>query len=171
MRPCTQWNIPTGQATDGGVREAWYGNAAARAIRGLTWNDLPGCRECDLRAFCQRCFADAERYAGDALAPYAQACGSALWKYQAERGVQPEIDCESGYCAAVPVGPFRNAGEHRFLVAPTDSLSAPALQRPWLGAAPNPEPAVLPRGFVSLRRGATGPALRVGAVAPSGREV
>jgi radical SAM protein with 4Fe4S-binding SPASM domain len=171
MRPCTQWNIPTGQATDGGVREAWYGNAAARAIRGLTWNDLPGCRECDLRAFCQRCFADAERYAGDALAPYAQACGSALWKYQAERGVQPEIDSEAGYCAALPVGPFRNAGEHRFMVAPTDPLSPPALERPWLGAAPNPEPAVLPRGFVPLRRGATGPALRVAAAAPSAREL
>lgn len=170
MRPCTQWNIPTGQATDGGVREAWYDNAAARAIRGLTWNDLPGCRECDLRAFCQRCFADAERYAGDALAPYAQACRSALWKYQAELGVEPEIDCEAGHCASAPIGPFRDAGEHRFLVPPTDSKSQPGLQRSWLGAAQNPAPAAPSPHLVSLRRGANGPALSMGAGSLSGRE-
>ncbi|HVZ35183.1 MAG TPA: radical SAM protein, partial [Polyangiaceae bacterium] len=54
MRPCTQWDVPTGDAAHGQVREAWHEHPAARAIRALTWNDLPGCRVCDLREHCQR---------------------------------------------------------------------------------------------------------------------
>lgn len=170
LRPCTQWSIPTGHVLAGDLRDTWYGDATARRIRGLTWNDLPGCRVCDLRPHCQRCFADAERAVGDALAPYARACQNALWKYEAELGVQPELDSPSGLCDSQPVGPFRQAGEHRFIVesvaplepaAPGALLSGPA--RP---SGPPPDPSqpplsrpTLSQSLVSLRRHAGGPSL------------
>jgi hypothetical protein len=108
----------------------------------LTWNDLPGCRVCDLRDFCQRCFADAERMAGDALAPYARACQSALWKYEADLGVEPELDGSPG---AAPLGPFRRTGEHRFVAEPIDAAG---------GTSPVPSQPLVP-----LRRHAAGPTL------------
>lgn len=147
LRPCTQWSVATGHVLGGSLRDAWYGDPTARRIRGLTWNDLPGCRVCDLRGHCQRCFADAERATGDALAPYARACQSALWKYEADTGAAPELDSTSGRCDAAPVGPFRRAGEHRFWVEPLAASRAPA------------EP------LVPLRRHAQGPRLS----APSSR--
>lgn len=164
LRPCTQWNIATGHALDGSLREAWYGDATARAIRGLTWNDLPGCRRCDLRAHCQRCFADAERIAGDALAPYARACQSALWKYEADVGVAPQIHAEPGAggegAMASPLGPFTRTGEHRFAIAaaaPLERAPAPGAspERPWLPAALSS----VEQPLVPLRRHAAGPTL------------
>jgi radical SAM protein with 4Fe4S-binding SPASM domain len=160
LRPCTQWSVPTGHALTTSLREAWYGDDAARQIRRMTWNDLPGCRECDLRQFCQRCYGEAEKYTGDALAPYARACQSARWKYEAERGVEPEIDSRHGRCAAVPLGPFRQLGEHRFMVEGADAPEPRAHStphRPWLGVSA-PSSAASP-GLVQLRRRDTGRAL------------
>lgn len=164
LRPCTQWSIATGHALSGSLRETWYGDATARAIRGLTWSDLPGCRVCDLRSHCQRCFADAERTVGDALAPYSRACQSALWKYEVELGVEPEL--EGASADAAPLGPFRRIGEHRFAAAsegsrepqPTPAVRA---QRPWLPAeSPKLEPPLVPDPrLVPLRRHAAGPSL------------
>jgi radical SAM protein with 4Fe4S-binding SPASM domain len=114
LRPCTQWNVRTGHALETGLREAWYEDAAAESIRALTWESLPGCRRCDLRDQCQRCFADAERYVGDALAPYAKACQLARWRYEVEYGTAPEIDSPLGCCEVLPVGPFHRRGEHQF---------------------------------------------------------
>jgi radical SAM protein with 4Fe4S-binding SPASM domain len=177
LRPCTQWSLPTGQA-QAGLREAWYENAVARRVRELTWNDLQACKRCDLRPYCQRCFAEAEHHTGDALAPYARACRSARWKYEAELGVEPELDSESGSCSAAPLGPFRQVGEHRFVVearadvepaaapVPTSAGraapgSVPGAQRVWLGAA-------APSALVPLRRRADGPAVGPrGASAPA----
>lgn len=169
LRPCTQWSLPTGNA-QAGLREAWYENAVARRVRELTWNDLWACKRCDLRPYCQRCFAEAEHHTGDALAPYARACRSARWKYEAELGVAPELEAESG-CPAAPLGPFRSLGEHRFLVEPRADVEPPATPehtgptpaapvgasgpaRVWLGAALRPAAALVP-----LRRRAGGPAL------------
>jgi radical SAM protein with 4Fe4S-binding SPASM domain len=177
LRPCTQWSIATGHALSGSLRETWYGDPTARAIRSLTWNHLPGCRACDLRSHCQRCFADAERMAGDALAPYARACLSALWRYEVELGVEPQLEGSSP--GAEPLGPFRRLGEHRFEAAPrsVERTAAPAShrQRHWLpvesrplefaaAQAPQPAPssaarAPQPAPFVPLRRHAAGPSL------------
>jgi radical SAM protein with 4Fe4S-binding SPASM domain len=171
LRPCTQWSVPTGHALNTSLREAWYEDAAARSIRQMTWNDLPGCRGCDLRAFCQRCYGEAEKYTGDALAPYARACQSARWKYEAERGVEPEIDCLEGRCAAPPLGPFRQAGEHRFLVERVDAVATPASpHRPWLGAAAAAPGAATSLGLVQLRRRDTGRALTPNHGSPSERQ-
>ncbi len=179
LRPCTQWSLPTGHALETDLRQAWYENAVARRVRELTWNDLWACKQCDLRTFCQRCFAEAELHSGDALAPYARACRSARWKYEAELGVEPEIDSQSGSCAAAPLGPFRRVGEHRFAVeGPRDSEAANPLggarqsvgapapsspgspHRPWLGSlASSAAAAPAALGLVTLRRRAGGPAL------------
>jgi radical SAM protein with 4Fe4S-binding SPASM domain len=170
LRPCTLWNVPTGHALETSLRDAWYGNASARAIRGLTWNDLPGCRACDLRPFCGRCFAESERYTGDALAPYPLACRSALWKYEAEHGVEPELVWDAQPPGSEPVGPFRRDGEHRFAVNAAQALSRSGPERTWLPArAPAPASSSSP-SIVPLRRGATGSAIRLGAGSPSGCE-
>jgi radical SAM protein with 4Fe4S-binding SPASM domain len=173
LRPCTLWNVPTGHALATSVRDAWYDNAAARAIRKLTWNDLPGCRACDLRPFCQRCFAESERYTGDAFAPYAAACRSALWKYEAEHGVEPELvwaaaSAEQGPRSAEPIGPFRRQGEHRFAA---DASPAPDLSAARRAGLPAPASArSTPPNIVPLRRHASGPSLAMEAASPSGRE-
>ncbi len=159
LRPCTQWGIPTGHASQEGVRAAWEQDPAARAIRDLTWSDLPLCRTCDLQAYCQRCFADAERLSGNAVAPYARACRGARWQYELAHGVEPEIDSSNDYCEAEPVGPFERNGEHRFLTRASTSGPGSTPMRPWLGPAdPNAAPAALERGqLVQLRRRANGP--------------
>jgi radical SAM protein with 4Fe4S-binding SPASM domain len=153
LRPCTLWNVPTGHALVGSLREAWYEDPAASVIRNLTWNDLPGCRTCDLRPYCQRCFAEAESYTGDALAPYAAACSGARWKYEAELGQPPEIDAAVSVSSA-PIGPFQHAGGHRFLVsdaAPGEQIPGPSPRRGWLPGAPAAAPPAR-GGLVQLRR-------------------
>jgi radical SAM protein with 4Fe4S-binding SPASM domain len=153
LRPCTLWAVRTGHALHGSLREAWHENPAARAIRSLTWDALPGCRTCDLRAFCQRCFAEAESYTGDALAPYAAACSNARWKYEAELGYPAEIDAPSSVATA-PIGPFQHAGEHRFLVAepaPGEPRPVSPARRAWLPATPAATPPAA-GGLVQLRR-------------------
>jgi len=135
MRPCTQWGIPTGHALKNGLEHSWRNDPAATTIRSLRWRDLPACSVCDLRDHCVRCFAEAERYTGNALAAYSRACESARWKYESECGVEPEIDSLDGVCDAVPIGPFRSAGEHRFFVEHSTAEPAemqPQLDRSWL---------------------------------------
>jgi len=119
LRPCTQWAVPTGDATTG-VARAWSENATARAIRELDWDALPGCRVCDLRSYCKRCFASAEREVGNALLPYPSACRSARWSYESRHGVEPVVAKTAGAGATLAefsVGPYRSDGEHRFSVA------------------------------------------------------
>jgi radical SAM protein with 4Fe4S-binding SPASM domain len=154
MRPCTQWDVATGDAAQGRVREAWHEHPAAQAIRGLTWNDLPGCRVCDLRDHCQRCFAEAEHAAGHALAPYAAACRGARWNYELAHGTEPEIDAEEGSCSAPPVGPFRNVGEHRFYVqhSARETGARPGRDRSWLPDTGAFRGFAAPTGLVQIRR-------------------
>ena len=135
LRPCTQWSIPTGHALRGGLEDSWRSNPVATTIRSLRWRDLPACSVCDLRKHCTRCFAEAERYTGNALGAYSRACQSARWKYESECGVAPEIDSLTGVCDALPIGPFRSAGEHRFLVEQSSAEfreTQPKLDRSWL---------------------------------------
>lgn len=104
MRPCTQLGVPVGNALEG-VREAWKRNEAGVAIRQLTWADLHGCRECDLRAYCSRCFANAQVEAGDALGPYESACHRAKLQYELVHGQPPRI--EPGAERNGAIGPYR----------------------------------------------------------------
>ncbi len=126
LRPCTQWAVPTGDVTATGIARAWREDPTARAIRELDWDALPGCRACDLRPYCKRCFASAEREVGSALLPYPSACRSARWSYESRHGVEPEVTevaKSDASHAEFGVGPYRREGEHRFRVEPVE-LSA-----------------------------------------------
>jgi radical SAM protein with 4Fe4S-binding SPASM domain len=167
LRPCTQWGVRTGHALETSIQRAWYEDPAARAIRRVTWNDLPSCRVCDLRAFCQRCFADSERYTGDPFAPYALACRTALWKYEAERGAPPELvpTVPSAPGSFEPIGPFLQLGPHRF----SAHASQPPPSHPLHAGSPGSALASSTSGtqtIVPLRRHASGPALTGGARSP-----
>lgn len=104
LRPCTQLTVPVGNALEG-VRDAWMRNEDAQAIRKLTWADLHGCRDCDLRPYCTRCFANAQVEAGDALGPYATACHKAKLTYELVHGVALAIEAAPGRDGST--GPFR----------------------------------------------------------------
>jgi radical SAM protein with 4Fe4S-binding SPASM domain len=129
LRPCTQWSVPTGDLRREAVSKAWRHDDAALAIRELTWQSLPGCRVCELRDQCQRCFADAQHEVGNALLPYAMACRNAGWQYELTHGVEPRIEGE--------IGPYRRSGEHHFQRREyeLDALDHERLARhAWLGA-------------------------------------
>jgi radical SAM protein with 4Fe4S-binding SPASM domain len=146
LRPCTQWSVPTGDLRREPVSKAWRHDDAALAIRELTWQSLPGCRVCDLRDQCQRCFADARHEVGNALLPYPMACRGARWQYELTHGVEPRIDGSE----SSEVGPYRQSGEHRFErhEYELDPLDRARLERhEWL-AAPVAAPSL-----VQLRRG------------------
>jgi radical SAM protein with 4Fe4S-binding SPASM domain len=152
LHPCTLWNVTTGSARGGQLREAWHQNPIANQIRALTWDDLPSCRVCDLQRHCTRCFAEAEHLAGSALAPYAPACRTARWRYELATGVEPEIDCEQDYCSTEPLGPFCNAGEHRFRIEPGSNATGgrPTPERAWLGGRDSTH--MSPAQLVQIRR-------------------
>jgi radical SAM protein with 4Fe4S-binding SPASM domain len=149
LRPCTQWSVPTGDVRREPVSKAWRHNDAALAIRELTWQSLPGCRVCDLREHCQRCFADARHEVGDALLPYPMACRTARWQYELRHGVAPTI--EGGDTdAAADVGPYRSIAAHRFERRDfeLDALDRARSERhAWLSAPAATSP------LVQLRRG------------------
>lgn len=85
LRPCTLLQVDCGNVRDGGVKAAWHGERA-EAVRALTWADLHGCRSCDLRSDCHRCYADAAMRGGDAFGPYASACARAKLAHEARTG-------------------------------------------------------------------------------------
>ena len=113
LRPCTLLQVPVGNAAVEGVREAWEKNPVGRSIRDITWGDLTGCPECDLRDYCGRCFANARMEAGDALAPYESACRRARLSYEVKNGVAPKIKC--GSRADSSVGPYRREADGEFV--------------------------------------------------------
>ncbi|MEC7518551.1 MAG: radical SAM protein [Myxococcota bacterium] len=154
MRPCTMLDVPVGDARRS-VRSAWAENAQGRAIRELTWNDLHGCRDCDLQPRCGRCFASARLEGGDALGPYPGACRRAKLHHQLATGSEPIIDDPSGL--GVETGPYRRIAGDRFeripdRVLPTDDAKARELS--WTrGARTATAPQLIrPGDLVRIRR-------------------
>ncbi|MGF1465863.1 MAG: radical SAM protein [Sandaracinaceae bacterium] len=151
MRPCTQLDVPVGHARTDGVGRAWRENDAARALRALTWNDLHGCRDCDLQPYCHRCFANARTEGGDALGPYEGACQRALLQYELVEGVAPAVLGDRR------VGPYRQAAAGAFRPI-ADRLAARDHElRARLGWVRRPAqdatgPAVSPGDLVQIRR-------------------
>lgn len=107
IRPCTQLTVPVGNALREGVQEAWAKNEDAQALRHLTWEDLHGCRDCDLRSHCSRCFANAQVEGGDALGPYASACKKARLNYEVFSSRAPEIRAAEEVARDPALGPYR----------------------------------------------------------------
>ena len=152
LRPCSQLEVACGNASRDGIEASWKYDENVRTIRELTWDDLHGCRECDLRHYCSRCFATA-RAAGDALGPYGAACAAAKTRYQSVHGRSP-FDREVS-----PIGPYRQAARGSFesfpdRITPRDEELSAALKwvRPEEGGAPAPEASAVPGQLVKLRR-------------------
>ncbi|MGE0785048.1 MAG: radical SAM protein [Sandaracinaceae bacterium] len=111
LRPCTQLGWSYGDARDG-IRRAWESRPVTQ-LRDMRWRDLIGCRDCELSPYCSRCYANALKESGDALAPYASACQRAQLRYEAVVGVRPSIDADDQ--SPPGVGPFRAIAQHRFV--------------------------------------------------------
>lgn len=107
MRPCTQLDVSTGNAVRDGVVASWKGNEAARAIRQVTWRDLHGCRDCELRSYCTHCFAKAKMNQGDALGPHADACAHARIHYGFTIGTDARVQPNPAVSRSSELGPYR----------------------------------------------------------------
>ena len=110
IQPCAQLNTPMGQigADASGLARASESDVA-QFFHDVTWADFPGCRECDLRVHCRRCFASAAAEVGDMLAPYRGACELAVARYRRLTGVPAPIAPDPGETSDRDpfVGPYR----------------------------------------------------------------
>jgi radical SAM protein with 4Fe4S-binding SPASM domain len=74
VRPCAMIPVTIGDITRRGLREIWETSAFLRFLGGVTWRDLHGCSQCDLRPWCVRCHGCALVEDGDLLGPSRIAC-------------------------------------------------------------------------------------------------
>ncbi len=109
VRPCQLSAIPLGNAIDTPVGTIVSTRREVTLLRGLRWNDVHGCRSCDLRGACSRCHADAAAEGGDYLGPYASACETAIARYAGSVGAVRIMEPEPAQSPAseAVVGPFR----------------------------------------------------------------
>ena len=156
LRPCAVLELDLGNVMSRD-REAQQNGERRRAqLKALTWQNLPGCRVCDLHSYCERCHAAALSEAGDALAPYSTACRHALLKYELRLGVRPQALPGGGRGAEQ--GPYRHLGGHRFQAIGyerTGEDEALASQLGWTRRADTPEAppqSARPGQLVQLRR-------------------
>jgi hypothetical protein len=103
-------HVPMGQISDRATGLAAIAESeVSEFFRQVTWSDLHGCRDCDLRANCSRCFGSAVAEVGDMLAPYRAACELAVARYLTTVGkrvvVAPDPGCPADRDLAV--GPYR----------------------------------------------------------------
>lgn len=166
VQPCAQLSTPMGHIGDDatGLAQA-AASEVAQFFRQVTWADFPGCRECDLRSHCRRCYASAAAEVGDMLAPYRGACELALARYQKQSGRAVQLTADSsGAPARDPaVGPFsvNSDGNLRQAKAQHTAYDRELLDRyPWLrpsrealqSVACGVDPAQHERGLIQLRR-------------------
>ena len=156
LRPCTMLEFDLGHALREGVGAARAGNERMLALRELTWSHLHGCRECDLRPFCQRCYAAALVQAGDALGPYPGACHAAALNYEVSTGHAARVQPQPG--AAAASGPYRALGDHTFQQL-QDQVNvedhALAARLGWTRSntsSPAPDMAARPGQLIQIRR-------------------
>ena len=160
LRPCTQMTVPVGHVLgEGGVRRAIAEDPSARAIRGLTWRDVHGCRDCDLSAYCSRCFANAAAESGDALGPYESACRVARLNYEVVHGEAPALSDPDGLGRRDALGPYRRVAPGRFALAADEVAEGDesfAENHPWVRRTLDPAHAPLapirPGELVQIRR-------------------
>jgi radical SAM protein with 4Fe4S-binding SPASM domain len=138
VQPCSQLQIPIAQLGpyDGGLAEVAQSDVT-RFFRNVTWNDFHGCRDCDLRGHCRRCFASAAAEVGDMLAPYRGACELAVARYRKHRDscdvLSPSDECPQDRDPAV--GPYRVEPDGNLRPMPDRSNTHDLLlveRRPWL---------------------------------------
>jgi len=156
LRPCTLLEVKVGDALDPrGLAKAFHEDPTAQAIRSVSWADHHGCRDCDLRAYCQRCFANARKESGDALGPYASACARACSKYRAVHG---SLEIKSSTHSEGTMGPYKELAKGHLETIP-DALSdrdhALRAENHWVLSNPEDAPPAVvarPGQLVQLRR-------------------
>lgn len=157
IRPCSLLGVAVGNALHEGVRAAYENNSEAETIRSLTWANLHGCRDCDLRLYCGRCFSTARMQGGDALGPYEGACRRARLSYEAVHRRAPTIIAAPELARDGRLGPYRRTGDGVFECVEdrrTPEDDRLAAQHGWIrsqasGSAP---PVASPGRLVQLRR-------------------
>ena len=156
VRPCTQLPVAVGDLRRQTVKEA-FTSSTSDGVRDLTWGDVHGCRDCDLRSVCGRCHAKALAETGDALGPYEAACRYATAIYEAQSGrpvvLLPPVDAPRG----TERGPYREVEPGIFRVIEDVITAADAAlrsERPWVhrSGAPAGVPAAGQGGLVQIRR-------------------
>jgi len=168
VQPCAQLNTPMAQIDGDSTALARARESdVAQFFRDVTWADFPGCRECDLRVHCRRCFASAAAEVGDLLAPYRGACELTVARYRRFTGNTTPIALGEG-CTIdrdAKVGPYRfnSNGDLRTAKAQHSAYDQTLADRfPWLrptreglqSSACGADAALQKRGLVQLRRAA-----------------
>ena len=166
LQPCAQLSLSMGRVGDDTTGLARAAESeVAQFFREVSWADLPGCRECDLRAYCRRCFASAAAEVGDLLAPYRGACEVAVARFEKFRGkpaaILADVTCEADRDPFL--GPYRLDGNGDLRLAKVqhtayDRALVDRLQ--WLrpsrdglrSAACSVDPTRHERGLIQLRR-------------------
>jgi len=163
VQPCTQLQLPMGQVgtTIAKVNETTTTDVA-RFFREVTWADFPGCRECDLRVHCRRCFASAATEVGDMLAPYRGACELAIARYRKFSGNAALVSADE-LDRDPAVGPYRlgSNGDLQLAKARYTAYDRDLVARyPWLrpsradldAAACSVDSGLRERGLIQLGR-------------------
>lgn len=99
VRPCTSLPFEVGHIRETSYGDVFGGSPTARFVRAVTWDDLPACRVCDLRAYCSRCHAAALLEDGDMFGPSSNSCRIARAAFH--RDTRTPVDE-----ADPPVGPY-----------------------------------------------------------------
>lgn len=163
VHPCSQLQVSMGQVGTNALNlDEIAASNVAQFFREVTWSDFPGCRECDLRAHCRRCFASAVAEVGDMLAPYAGACELAVARYRKLSGKAGLVTAADGQ-RDPKVGPYQfdsNGNLQPTKARYTARDSALADRYPWLRqsrealeiSACSVDGSVQERGLTQLRR-------------------
>ncbi len=170
VQPCSQLQISMGQVgSTAGMLSGAAASDVAQFFREVTWGDFPGCRECDLRVHCRRCYASAAAEVGDMLAPYSGACELAVARYRKASGKAGIIrtlasDAPDGSpLSDGSVGPYHidAAGDLLPAKAQHTAYDLTIVDRyPWLrpsrealqSSACSVDPSLQARGLIQLRR-------------------
>jgi radical SAM protein with 4Fe4S-binding SPASM domain len=157
MRPCTLLEVDLGDvrsASPGAIFES----ERARAVRGLTWGDLHGCRVCELARRCSRCHAVALAETGDALGPHPSACAKSRAAAQAASASELRF-VSADASRPISVGPYRLIAQgvyEAFDDAKTAADDTLAERLGWVlrpeGGKRAPDLAVRPGELVQIRR-------------------
>jgi AdoMet-dependent heme synthase len=167
VQPCAQLSTPMGHiGEDSEGLAASVESDVAQFFRQVTWNDLHGCRDCDLRVHCKRCFASSVAEAGDMLAPYRGACELAVARYQKVSGKRVLVTSATEGRSSdrdPALGPYRREPDGNLQPVPdryTDHDRALVERHPWLrpsrdaleSSACGVHTTLHDRGLVQLRR-------------------
>lgn len=157
MRPCTLLEVDLGDVRSASPSEI-FASERARAVRGLTWGDLHGCRVCELARRCSRCHAVALAETGDALGPHPSACARS--RAAAQAASSTELRFVSAHdTRPITLGPYRLIAEgvyEAFDEPKTAEDDALAARMGWVrrpeAAKRAPDLAVRPGELIQIRR-------------------